>query len=277
MSNAVHDLLTEWELDPGLLAALVIVAGAYVAGVVRARRWPARRTAAFLAGLVVLGLALQSGLHPVSERLLSMHMVQHLILLLVVPPLLLAGAPIVLALRTLPAGARQPVARIVVGPTGRVLSHPVFVLALFCAVVVGTHLPGFYDAAVRHPLVHDLEHVLYLTAALALWVPVLAVEPLPHAPSPVMRLLCVMAAMPPMIFIGVTLHTSRTLAYTPYADGAARYGTTAIADQHTAGLIMWSGGALGMLGLALAVFWMAVVQEERRAVLAERLREERSA
>ncbi len=206
-----------------------------------------------------------------------MHMVQHLILMLVVPPLLLAGAPIVLALRTLPTGARQSLARVVLGGPGRTLTHPAFVIALFAAVIVGTHLPGFYDAAVAHPLVHDLEHLLYLGAALALWVPVLAVEPLPHAPSPVVRLLCVMAAMPPMILIGVTLATSRSLVYSPYAGQAARYGTTAVADQHTAGLIMWVGGALGMALIALAVFWSAVLQEERRAVLAERLREERSA
>src|SRR4051794_10468846 len=108
MAGRVLDsVLTGWRLDPVVAAGLVIVAGLYLAGVRRARRWSSRRTAAFLAGLAVMAIALQSGLADGGEQLLSVHMLQHLLVVLVAPPLLLLGAPVALALRSLPRPQRQ--------------------------------------------------------------------------------------------------------------------------------------------------------------------------
>jgi cytochrome c oxidase assembly factor CtaG len=137
-------------------------------------------------------------------------------------------------------------------------------------------VPAFYDAALASPALHVLEHVLYVSASLLLWVPILAVEPLPHAPSPVIRLLTVMAAMPAMILLGVALTTATSVAYPTYAASAGAYGTTALADQALAGQIMWFVGGMGMAAIALVAAWRAVLAEERRAVLAETVREERS-
>lgn len=274
MSGVAEHVLADWSADPGLLAALAIVTAAYLEGVRRARRWPAARTAAFLGGIAVLVVALQSGLHDVGDRLLAVHMVQHLVLILVAPPLLLAGAPFVLALRSLPPGGRRALARLLMGPVGRTLTRPSVVLAGVLVVLFGTHLPGFYDAALRHPAIHDLEHALYVGASLLLWIPVLAVEPLPHAPSPIVRILIVLAAMAPMVLIGVQLATAEHVVYAPYA-GA--YGISALADQRAAGTIMWVfGSAIGAV-LAVTMGWRGVRQEEARAVAREQAARERVA
>ncbi|HEU4657691.1 MAG TPA: cytochrome c oxidase assembly protein [Capillimicrobium sp.] len=271
IASTIGEIGSRWELEPGVVVALVAAAAIYLAGVRRARRWPAARTAAFLAGLVVLAVATTSGLHAVGEELLSVHMVQHLVLTLAVPPLLLAGAPLVLALRTLPPGPRRSLARLTVGPAGRVAAHPAVALTVFVVVLLGVHAPPVYDAALRSPPIHAAEHVLFLAAALLLWVPVLAVEPLPHAPSPLLRILVVLAAMPPMIALGVALRCSASVVYDGYAATAAAHGTTALADQRLAGIVMWVGGSLAMAAIAVTAGWMAILREERRAVRAEGL------
>jgi len=270
MSPLLGDLLGDWRLDPGLVATLLAAAGLYLAGARRARRWPAARTAAFLAGLLLLALALESGLHAVGERLLSVHMVQHLVLLVAVPPLLLAGAPQALALRTLPPAPRRALAGLLSGRAARIASHPVTVLAVLSVVVAGAHLPAVYDAAVRQPLLHDLEHVVFLAAALLFWIPVLAVPPAPHAPSPLVRLLLVIGSAPPMAAVGVALATAGSVVYPPYAGGAAAYGTTALADQRLAGTIMWVAGTAAMALIAVVLGWRAVLAEEARQVARER-------
>jgi len=97
---SARELLTQWA--PGApLATLIAAATAYAIGLRRVRRWPVRRTVAFFAGLAVLAVALLSGVDAWADRLQSVHMVQHTLLLLVAPPLLCAGAPATLALRTL--------------------------------------------------------------------------------------------------------------------------------------------------------------------------------
>jgi len=268
------EVLTRWQLDPGLTAALAAAVLAYLAGVLRVRRWPARRTAAFLGGIAVLAIALESGLHTEGERLLSAHMVQHLVLTLAAAPLLLAGAPVVLALRALRPAPRRALARVVVGRPGRIATSPALALALFTVVMVGSHLPWFYDAALTHPAIHVLEHLLFVGSALLLWAVILAIEPLPHAPSPLVRILVVMASMPAMIAVGVGLATASSVVYRPYAaTGAA----AALADQRTGGMIMWVGGSLVMAAIAVAVGWQAILREERRAEVGERLRRERAA
>src|SRR5919201_448423 len=146
-----------WSLEPlpMLLAvcALALYGWAALRGV---RGWPAARTAAFAAGLAVLVFALGSGLDAYGDRLLSIHMVQHLVLTLVAPPLLLLGRPLELALRALRGASRERLARAV-----RMRLSPALTWCPFVVVMAGSHLPPVYDAAVRHPAVHELEHALY--------------------------------------------------------------------------------------------------------------------
>jgi putative membrane protein len=270
-------VLTDWELDPPIAGGLAIATALYLAGVRRARRWPARRTAAFLAGLALLAVALESGLQRHGDELLSVHMAQHLILMLGVPPLLLLGQPLVLALRTLPSRWRDALALVVRGRAARVVVHPAVALGVFAAVVVATHVPAFYEAALRSDALHGAEHSAYLWASLLLWTPVLGVAPMPRPPSPLMRLLVLLSTMPPMALIGVVLMSRDNVVYPSYGAGAARWGVSALADQQVAAALMWVGGSLALIAITVGVAGVALRREEARAVARESYERRRAA
>ncbi len=266
-------IFSDWSVNPAALAGLLVAAGAYGAGVRRAApRWPRRRSAAFGAGIGVLVVASQSGIDGWSERLLSVHMVAHLLIIAVGAPLLVAGAPVSLALRTLPRGGREGLLRLLRTRAVGVLVHPATALSLFTGVVLATHLPAVYDAALGDPALHGAEHALYLWSALVFWAPVVGVDPLPHRLAPVGVIGYLLAAMIPMSVVGAALSSSDTVAYAPYLTAAGREGISALADQRSAGTIMWLGGTLVLVGATLAAAWAGMVREERRA----RAREEQA-
>jgi putative membrane protein len=246
--------------DLGLAAAAVL----YLWGARRVRsRWPVRRTACFLGGLASVVVALDSGIDAYDDQLLSVHMVQHMLLLLVAPLLLLAGRPAILALRALPSRHRPAVAAALsrLAPVLR----PVVCLAVFCAVLVATHLPAFYDATLRHPALHVAEHALYLFAGLLLWWPLLDADPVPaHRLSGLGRLVYLLATMPPMAIVGAYLNRHPTLVYPPYGPPARTMGISAVVDQQQAGAIMWVAGSVIVIAVGLWVVIAALVAEERR-------------
>ena len=128
-----------------------------------------------MTGVAIVLVALQSGLDAYDDRLLSAHMLQHVLLLMVAPPLLLLGSPVLLGLRALPPEQRPALAAVLA--SARKLTRPAVCLAVFAAVIVGFHLPTLFDAAVRHPLVHAFEHAAFLTAGLLLWWPLTSGDP----------------------------------------------------------------------------------------------------
>jgi cytochrome c oxidase assembly factor CtaG len=259
-------LAGDWSISPAALVGVLLAGGAYLAGARRAApRWPHRRTAAFLAGLAVLVLASQSGIDGWSERLLSVHMLQHLLIIAPAALLLVTGAPVTLALRALPRGGRDGLVRLLHARAVRVLAHPVTALSLFSVVVVATHVPSVYDAALRDPYVHALEHAVYLWTALLFWAPVVAADPLPHRLSPVGHVGYLLVAMIPMSAVGAALLSTDTVAYAPYLGPARTLGISALADQRSGATIMWLGGTLVLVAATLAAAWTALLREERRA------------
>jgi putative membrane protein len=231
-------------------SALAIYAALYAAGIRRAARWPATRTAAFAAGLAIVAVALLSPLDDAAERRLSAHMAQHLLLGLAAPLLLVAGAPARLALAALRGRERRMLAR-----TLRALPlRPAAGWAAFTAVMLGTHLTGIYELAVRDPFVHALEHAASLLAGLLFWAPLVAADPIPHPPGPAARLAWLLAAMPPMGLVGARLLTGG-VAYPSYPS---------LADQRTAAGLMWGAGSLLMAAATVWIVFAAAVREEQR-------------
>jgi putative copper resistance protein D len=257
-------LVTHWQLQ--WTTALVCAAGAglYLWAIRRVRgSWPLRRTASFLAGIACTLLALASGLDAYDDQLLSAHMVQHMLLLMVVPPLLLAGQPAILALRALPPRRRQRVARAL--QRARPYLGPAPSLGFFSAVVVLTHLGSFYDATLRHAPLHDFEHVLYVTAGLLLWWQILDVDPVPgHRLGGLGRLAYIMVAMVPMSLVGAYLNRHAGLAYPSYGPAGQALGISPLNDQAQAGAIMWVAGDAIMTAVGLCAALAALVAEERR-------------
>ena len=237
-------LVTHWELSASIATPAAAAAILY-GRASRRRRWPARRTASFLTGIGVIVIALQSGIDGYDAQLLSDHMVQHLLLLVVAPPLLLGGRPVLLALRALPAGRRRGFARSL--DRARRFTGPVPSLGLFAVVILLTHLPAFYDATLRHPGLHDTEHALYILAGLLVWSPLLDGDPVPrHRLNGLGKLAYLIAVMMPMALIGAYLNRHAGLVYPPYGPPARTLGISALNDQAQAGAIMWVAGGVVM-------------------------------
>ncbi len=260
-------LVTHWELSASIVAP---AAGAAIMYGLASRRgrWPARSTASFLTGIGAIVIALQSGIDGYDAQLLSDHMVQHLLLLVVAPPLLLGGRPVLLAMRALPARRRRGFARSL--DRARRFTGPVPSLGLFAAVILLSHLPSFYDATLRHPVLHVTEHALYLLVGLLVWSPLLDGDPAPrHRLSGLGKLVYLIAAMMPMALIGAYLNRHATLAYPPYGPPARTLGISALDDQAQAGAIMWVAGGVVMTAVGLWAAVAAMAAEERRQVARE--------
>jgi putative membrane protein len=262
-------LVSHWTGSPSVAVPAVACAVGYALAAHRVRgRWPLRRAVSFEAGIACVVLALQSGIDAYDDQLLSIHMVQHMLLLVVAPPLLLGGRPLILALRSLPPGPRRSLAR---GMDAlRPYTGPVPAVVIFGAVVVLTHLPSFYDATLREPALHDCEHALYLGAGLLMWSPLLDGDPAPKHPlNGVGKLAYLIGAMLPMALVGAYLNRHSTLVYLAYGPPARALGISALDDQAQAGAIMWVIGDSIMVGVGLWAALAAMLAEERRQVARE--------
>ena len=232
---------------------------------------PRARTAAFLAGLAAIAIALLSGIDAYDTTLFAVHMVQHLLLTLVAAPLIALAAPITTVLRASSPDVRQRVILPVLhSRVMRVLSFPVVAWVVFAGVMWGTHFSPLFDASLEDPLIHDLEHGLYLLAGLLFWWPAVALDPSPwRMPHPV-RAMYVFLQMPQNTFLAVTILNSSVVLYHHYATLVRTWGPTVLEDQQIAGGVMWiTGDILFLLGLAaILAGWMR--HEEGRAAADDR-------
>jgi cytochrome c oxidase assembly factor CtaG len=252
-----------WRFDPLTLAILSTAALSYGywARVAGFRRHRARY---FYAGLIVLFVALVSPVDGYADRLLSVHMVQHLLLTLVAPPLLLLGAPVTLALQASSDRFRKGVVLPLLRSRGiKLLSHPAVGWVAFAAVLWGSHFSPLYEAALRSRGLHALEHAAYLGSALLFWWPVVGKDPSPTRLSPPARLLYLFLAMPQMTFLGLAIYGSDRVLYPHYLVTSARLGTSALSDQHLAGALMWTSGMF-LLVPALGLVLMSWLDREDR-------------
>jgi cytochrome c oxidase assembly factor CtaG len=261
----VGRLLGAWSFEAALALALLAIAGLYLRGALGlGSRWPLRRTASFIVGLAVLALALMSGIDSYAEQLLSVHMLQHLLLALLAPALLLAGAPVRLALAAGPPRLRRRVARALRSRPGRALAHPLTGCTLFAATMLVTHLTGVFELALEHPAVHATEHAAYFLSGVALLAPLIAADPVPHPPAPLARFAWLMVAMTAMAVPGALLALSQHVHYSHYLATSRALGRSPLTDQQLGGAIMWIGGTLAMFALALWLALATMVAEERR-------------
>ncbi|MGI8430448.1 MAG: cytochrome c oxidase assembly protein [Solirubrobacteraceae bacterium] len=270
-------VLDSWQLSASVMltlalgAALYLVAARRVCGRARPGRmgWSLPRTLAFLAGLGAVALALQSGLDTYSAQLLSMHMVQHLVLVLTAAPLLLAGAPVTLALRALSPPARRRLMPLLHGRTARTLARPGVGLLAIGASMLLTHLTPLFGLALTHPLIHQGEHLLYLVGGMLFWSVLIPPGPAVRRLDGLGQVVYLLLGMPLMSVVGVILETDSAPRYPQYLPTAHRLGVSALSDQRLAGALMWIAGTLLMGVIALAAAWRSMLAEERREAARE--------
>jgi cytochrome c oxidase assembly factor CtaG len=257
-------VFTEWGIDPFLTVLIVWVAGLYLFGVwvLRSRgdHWSLARTASFVvAGMGSMYFAVSSGLGAYDTTLLSVHMVQHMILSMFTPLFLALGAPVTLALRTLPAGPRRWLLAVLHSRVAKVLSFPPLTFLLFVISPWALYFTSWYDASLRSLYVHEMMHIhLVLVGCLFFW-PLVGSDPVPgRVPYP-FRLLMIVLTLPFHAFLGVTIMSQETLiAGDWYRSLPMAWLPPPIEDQHVAGGILWgSGDLVGLLFFAvLFVQWV---------------------
>src|SRR3954471_21538416 len=191
-----------------------------------------RRAAFLLAGWLVVGVALSPPFDAVADENLPWHMLHHMLLLAVAPPLLALGEPIRVAFDLLPPRRAQQLAAALRRPPLAPLLNPAVALALFFLVVFGTHIPAVFDTALESDPLHGLEHLSYLLAGLLLWSAAIGADPGAKPLSIVGLTGLLTAAMVPMLALGVVLATASGVVYSPYAASAG--AAAAFGDQNTA-------------------------------------------
>ena len=269
-------LLTAWE--PALLPVLgaVAVGGLYLYGVHRLRArgdtWSRWRSLLFVGfGLGAFLAATTSFLAVYDTTLLWVHMVQHMVLGMVVPIFLALGAPITLALRTLPRGGRRALQSVLHSRVAKVLSFTVFAGVLFVANPFALYLTGWYEATLRNPWLHDLNHLHFVLIGCLWFWPIIGLDPMPlRIPYPI-RLVAVFATMPFHAFLGVAIMSQSTLiAGDWYRDLGRDWGPTLAKDQEIAGGVLWASGDLVALLVLGALFVQWARASEREAVREDR-------
>jgi putative membrane protein len=251
-----------WSLNPAVLAGVALVAGIYGARWRRSRREggaraaPTKRLLSFAAGLLVVLAALVSPVDSLATRLLTMHMVQHVLLLDLAPILVILGLtrPV---LR--PATRRLTRVEQAAGP----LAHPVFALVLYVAVMWLWHVPALYDAAARHDLLHALEHASFAGAGGLYWW---------HLLSPI-RSRRRLSGLGPVAYmtatkllvglLGIVLTFAPHALYDFYSSQPRHWGLSAKDDQSVAGLVMALEQSV-VMGIALAYLFVRMLGESER-------------
>ncbi|HEX3512332.1 MAG TPA: cytochrome c oxidase assembly protein [Solirubrobacteraceae bacterium] len=250
-----------WSLDPALLIVLA-VAGLYSLGDRRtvtpagSRGAQRVRSICFYASLAVIAIALDSPLEGLSAKLFWVHMIQHVLLIAVAPPLLVYARPWPRLVRGVSLGPRRTLARaVVVGAplrpvrsAARALGRPLPSFVAFSGVLVAWHIPALFDATLRSGLLHALEHSLFFSTALLFWKNAIHSPPLRAPLSEPWRAAYVVGAMVVTWMLAVVLALEPHAIYAPYVHEASRPGgISALADQQLAAGVMWVPGSIAFL------------------------------
>ena len=205
--------------------------------------------------------------------LFSIHMWQHILLMMVAAPLLLLGTPITLLLRSVSTKTRRDVLiPLLHSGLVRAVTFPVVAWLAFAATMWGSHYSPLFNAALEHEWLHWLEHMLYVSVALMFWWQVIGVDPTPWRMAHPIRALYVFLQMPQNSFLALSIYDTKRVLYSHYETTLRTWGPTPLEDQQLAGITMWVvGDVLFLIGVAFVIAaW--VKHEEREGRRQDRIR-----
>jgi putative copper resistance protein D len=269
----VTSLLFGWSGDPLVWLPAIAALALWWMGIRRVNAAhpgnpvPRMRTVSWTLGVIAILFALDSGIERYDTTLFWVHMIQHLLLTLVAPPLLLNAGPITLLLRASSAETRRrwifPFlhARVI-----RAISFPVVAWILFAGVMWVSHFSPLFDAALENEWLHRLEHALYLGSALLFWWPAIGPDPSPWPLRPAAKVLYVGLQMPQNTFLALAVYMSAVPLYAHYLTTGRTWGPTPLEDQQMAGAIMWVGGDMAFLAVVILLVAAWMRDDERRTV-----------
>jgi cytochrome c oxidase assembly factor CtaG/ferredoxin len=279
MEGITDAVFSSWNLDPWLLIPALVISLLYARGWRRQyKRAPHRfgfpQLLSFYAGLITVLLALISPLDTFAGWLLTVHMIQHLLLMMVAPPLILYGNPYLPHLAGMPRrfvkeGVAPFLASFKLRRVGRFVTHPVFCWAAFVFTTIAWHTPPMYQLALSSPTWHAVEHVCFLTTALLFWSPI--VQPYPLVPQ-----------MPrwsiiPYLFFADFQNTALSaflifyerVLYPAYETVPRIAGMTVLEDQAAAGAIMWVASSIVFL-IPVGLITIEVLSQKKTPLLRKR-------
>nr|WP_233245516.1 cytochrome c oxidase assembly protein [Salinibacterium hongtaonis] len=254
--------LTEWKFDVLWTMVCVMLAFFYLAGVWRLRRrgdkWPVLRTVSWLAGLALLFYVTNGAPNVYEKYLFSVHMLGHMVLTMMIPVLLVPGAPITLAMRAIrkrtdgSRGVREWLLWAVQSRYAAFLTNPIVAAVLFAGSLWLFYYSPLFRWATTEHLGHQWMIVHFLLTGYLFVMVLIGVDPMPHrAPYP-MRLLLLLATMAFHAFFGLGIMMGTGLLLADWY-GAMGWGTDALVDQQTGGGIAWSVGEIPTIILAITV------------------------
>jgi cytochrome c oxidase assembly factor CtaG/putative copper export protein len=274
-------LLADVHLDGFVLTGAVLAAALYLTGqhVLRQRgnTWPPGRTVSWLAGIGILVLVTSGGVGRYAPVLFSVHMFQHMVLNMVVPILLVLGAPMTLALRTLtPAarggiGAREILLAVLHSRVVRVFSHPLVAAAIFVGSLYGLYFSPIFPAAMANHWGHLAMQVHFLAAgSLFFWV-LIGIDPAPRRPPHIARLVLMLGVMVIHAFFSVALLSANSVLAPAWYGALQRpWGSSLLDDQHLGGGIGWAFGELPIAAVLAALIVSWVRSDAREAARVDR-------
>lgn len=269
------NLFTLWNFDVVWILVCALAIFFYIAGVLRLRRrgdaWPMYRTVLWVLGILVLFYVTNGGVNAYEQYLFSMHMLAHMSLGMLIPVLLVPGAPITLALRTIAKradGSRGPREWILLAVHSRlfgVFANPLVAAGLFVgSLLVFYYTPVFSWATTNH-LGHEWMIAHFLIVGYLFVQSLIGTDPSPkRAPFPI-RLIILLATMAFHAFFGLAILSSTGLLLSHWY-GAMGWGTNALIDQQAGGGIAWSVGEIPTVSLAVivAIMWYRSDTRESR-------------
>ncbi|CAM5695108.1 cytochrome c oxidase assembly protein [Streptomyces sp. NPDC003730] len=269
-----------WSADPFFLIACLVGLALYGWGVARLVRrgdkWPVGRTVAFVAGVLSVALMMCTKLNDYGMVMFSVHMVQHMVISMVSPILLLLGAPITLALRALPPagrgrkGPRELLLMLLHSRYMRIITHPAFTIPLFIASLYALYFTPLFDTLMGSQAGHIGMMVHFLAVGVVFFWPIMGVDPGPHRPGYLMRMLELFAGMPFHAFFGIALMMASSPMVGTFENPPASLGIDALSDQNAAGGIAWAFSEVPSVLVLLALLFQWYASEERRARRSDR-------
>jgi|SRR5579863_2617409 len=266
----IHFLLTEWNWQPSIIGGTLLILALYVyaVGPFREKFFPGEefsmgKAVAFVIGVNLIFLSLFTALDELGDRyLFSAHMLQHLILTMVGPPLMLIG---------IPGWLIQPLLRNrIILKIGKVLTHPAVAFTLFNVDLWLWHAPLLYDATLLNETLHILEHLTFIVFGVIFWWPMFSPvkEGLPRLSTGGQILYLFFGSMP-MVLLGAGLTFAPPL-YTPYINAPRVWGLSPATDQQLGGLLMWVPVSLYIIVIMSILFIRWMQRQEREQFEKER-------
>ena len=273
-------ILFEYDPDVLIIGLLILAVALYVKGaVVLARRgdkWPVGRTISFALGISAIDFATSGGLGVYAHFAFSWHMVAHMVLGMIAPIGIVLGAPITLALRTLPQsrngeelGVRGLLITALHSRYARVLTNPVVALAIFDGSLFALYFTSLFSGMMQSHQGHLFMNVHFILAGILFFHVIVGVDPNPKKVPHIVRIVILFAAMSIHAFFSVALMSTSTLIDGGYFESLQRpWSLDLLADQHAGGAIGWAMGEIPILIALVATFiqWMRDDSHEAKRI-----------